>query len=219
MIKPTYNFSAYKLSAFLLFTLSASCYAETQLDLDLAEGSNSSSNSGFYLGLDLTTSLSGEITAKNNDSGDDESADIDVSSTAIFVGYRTESNNRVQLSRSVISVDYDLGGSDDITGIELDFHYVYGQGLVQPYAGFGFGYYTLEDSADAFEDGNDLNGISFQLLGGIKFNLHQYFELDASFHVKSIAWEELVYDDGFDTETVQLAHNYSSLNLGAAYKF
>lgn len=148
-----------------------------------------------------------------------ESENIDVSSQAIFIGYRTESNNRVQLSRSSISVDYDFGGSDDITGTELDFHYVYGQNLVQPYLGFGLGYYTLENSGDDFENGDDLNGLSFQLLGGVKFAAHEHVEFDASFRVKSIVWEELVFSNGFETESIQLTHNYTSLNVGAAYKF
>lgn len=207
----------YKLSAFLLFTLSASAYAETQLDVDLAR--NSGSDSGVYLGLDVAVSLTGEITAKNLDYDNEESGNIDVSSRAIFIGYRTESNNRVQLSRSSMSVDYDLGGTDDITGTELDFHYVYGQSLVQPYLGFGFGYYTLEDSGDALVGGDDLNGLSFQLLGGIKLDVHQHVEFDVSLRVKSIVWDELEASNGFETQTIQLTHSYSSLNVGGAYKF
>ena len=205
----------YKLSAYLLLILSASAFAESYDDYytDL------NPTSGFYVGLDLTTSVAGEFKAENLDYGNEVTQDIDVSSAAFSIGYRTESNNRVQLSRSAISMDYELGGSDDVTGTELDFHYVYGKDLVQPYIGFGLGYYTLEDSADLIEDGSDLTGVSFQLLGGIKLDLHEHFELDISYHVKSIVWEDITFIDGSDSETIQLSNNYQYLNLGAAFKF
>jgi opacity protein-like surface antigen len=210
MTNPTYT-----IFVCFLLSFSVSTYAETQLDLDLAEHSNI--NSGFYLGLDLATSISGELTAKNVDTDNEESANIDVSSKAIFIGYRTQSNNRVQLSRSAISMEYENGDTDDITGTELDFHYVYGQDSIKPYIGFGFGYYSLEDSGEYLEGGDDLNGISFQLLGGVKFDIHEHVELDVSLKVKSIAWEEIMFFDSL--EVVQLTHNYSSLNFGAAYMF
>jgi opacity protein-like surface antigen len=210
MINPTY-----KLSAYLLLILSASVSAESYDDYyaDL------NPTSGFYVGLDLAASVTGEVTAEYEGDFEDFSDDIDVSSAAFSIGYRTESNNRVQLSRSATSIDYDLGESDDVTGTELDFHYVYGEDLVQPYIGFGLGYYTLEDSGDYIEDGSDLTGVSFQLLGGIKLDVHKNFEFDISYHVKSLVWEEIMYVDGPDVETTQITHNYQYLNLGAAFKF
>ena len=142
MINPTY-----KLSAYLLLILSASVSAESYDDYyaDL------NPTSGFYVGLDLAASVTGEVTVEGLDYDKDFSQDIDVSSAAFSIGYRTESNNRVQLSRSTIDIDYELGGSNDATGTELDFHYVYGEDLVQPYIGFGLGYYTLENSGDDIE--------------------------------------------------------------------
>lgn len=185
----------------------------------LPSHSFASSDSGFYLGIDLATSVSGEIKAENTDTDYENTNDIDTRTTAVLIGYKTESNNRFQISRAKVKVNYSGGADDELSGTDFDWHIVYLDGVVQPYGGIGFGVYTLEDSAEAFDNDSDLRGVSFQLMGGAKFDLHEHVELDLSYRVKSIGWEKISMDNGYYTETVQLSHSYSSLNFGAAFKF
>jgi opacity protein-like surface antigen len=79
--------------------------------------------------------------------------------------------------------------------------------------------YTYEDSAQITEKNDDLSGISFQLLGGIKLDMHEHVELDVSYRAKSIAWQKITVSNGFTTETISLSHTTSSLNFGVAFKF
>ena len=85
-----------------------------------------------------------------------------------------------------MDVEYKYGSDDDIPGTELDFQYVYGDDLVQPYLGFGFGFglHTLKNEDNSFNDGDDLEGVSFKLQGGVKFDVHEHVELDLSLQIK-----------------------------------
>ncbi len=174
--------------------------------------------SGVYLGVNSNTSLSGTYKAEYENSGftSESESDIDTTGASLFIGYRSSRNNRFQLSFSSIDIDYEGGGSDEAVGTDLDWQFVYGESTVQPYWGLGFGLYTLEDTADLFTSGDDLKGVSFQLAAGAKFDLHEHFELDASYHIKSIAWQEIEVLSG---DTLNLSHTFSYINLGAAIKF
>jgi opacity protein-like surface antigen len=174
---------------------------------------------GVYLGLDMNTSLSGTATAEYERSNIENETDIDTTGAGIFIGYRSSRNNRVQLSFTSFDVEYEGGTTEEVTGMDFDWQFVYGDKTVQPYWGLGFGLYTYEDTSDLFVSDEDLKGVSFQLAAGAKFDLHEHFELDASYHIKSIAWQDIVVINGFTSETLSLSHTFSYLNFGAAIKF
>jgi hypothetical protein len=177
-----------------------------------------STKPGTYISLDLGSSLIGESNADTS-SGRDLSGSLGASSGSLALGYRFESNNRIQLSRSKINLDYESGLNNDLLGTDLDWHIVYGDDGIQPYWGFGFGVYTLENSSDIFVNGNDLQGRSFQVLTGLKFDLTKHIELDLSYRIKNIDWQEMVLVSGSSIEKVKLSHTFGNLNIGAAIKF
>lgn len=175
--------------------------------------------SGVYIGLNGNNSLSGTATAEYERSNFEDESDVDTVGASIVIGYRSNRNNRVQLSFSSFDVKYEGGVTEEITGTDLDWQFVYGDSTVQPYWGLGFGLYTYEDTDDLFTTDEDLKGVSFQLAAGAKFDIHENFELDASYHIKSIAWQDIVVTNGFATDTLSLSHTFSYLNFGAAIKF
>lgn len=202
MIKP--------ISAVTFFSLAA-LSLNTQADVE----------PGVYLGLDLSTSLTGTAKAevKSNGSTSKAEADVDASSVGVYLGYRFASNNRFQISRT--SIDVELESNDEVTfsGTDFDWHFVYGDEQIQPYWGLGFGFYTYEDTAAISRDNEDLTGISFQLRGGIKIDIHEHVELDMSYRAKSIMWQTIEIYDGYDDAKVDLQHSLGSLNFGVAVKF
>ncbi len=200
MIKP--------ISAVALFTLST-ISINTFADVE----------PGIFLGFDLNTSFTGTVKAEYESSDSESEADIDTSSLGFFVGYRFPTNNRFQISRTSIDASYESGTDDKFTGTDFDWQFVYGSSKFQPYWGLGFGIYTFEDSAGMTQENEDLTGISFQLLGGIKLDVHERVELDVSYRAKSIAWQGLEISDGYSSETLRLSHSSSSLNFGAIFKF
>ena len=174
---------------------------------------------GVFIGLDLSTSITGTAKAEYEVSGIENEADIDTNALGLYVGYRFPTNNRFQISRTSIDVSYDSGSDEEFNGTDFDWQFVYGTDKIQPYWGLGFGVYTYEDTAKITEKNEDLSGISFQLLGGIKFDVHEHVEFDVSYRVKSIAWQDITVSNGYATETLSLSHTTSSLNFGAAFKF
>lgn len=173
---------------------------------------------GTYISLDLGSSLVGEAYTENS-GGKDLRGNLGASSGSLALGYRFESNNRVQLSKTKINVDYESGLNNDLSGTDLDWHIVYGDDGIQPYWGFGFGIYTLEDSSDFFVNGNDVQGRSFQVLTGMKFDVSNHLEFDLSYRIKNIDWQEMVFVNEDGIEKVRLSHVFGNLNIGAAIKF
>jgi len=200
MIKP--------ISAVALFSLTA-----------LSLNTHADVKPGVFIGLDLTTSITGTAKAEYEVSGREVETDTDTNSVSLYLGYRFPTNNRFQISRSPIDVAYDSGSDEEFTGTDFDWQFVYGEEQVQPYWGLGFGLYTYEDTAAITEKDEDLSGISFQLLAGIKLDVHEHVELDVSYRVKSIAWQDITVTNGFSSETISLSHTSSSLSFGAAIKF
>lgn len=204
MIKPIYLVTLLSMTAFI-------AHAENIVE------------PGVFLGLDLSTSILGaadsEIEFSNSDTKYVTEDDIDASSAAITLGYRFPSNNRFQIS--LVSIDAELKGSikDEFSGTDFDWQFVYGIETVQPYWGLGFGLYTFENTAQVTEKNQDLGGLSLQLLGGIKIDLHKHFEVDVSYRMKSIVWQDVEESNALLTKTTSRSHTMGSLNFGAAVKF
>jgi opacity protein-like surface antigen len=174
---------------------------------------------GIFIGLDLSTSITGTAKAESEVSDTENETDIDANALSFYIGYRFPTNNRFQISLTSIDVSYDSGSDQEFNGTDFDWQFVYGTDKLQPYWGLGFGIYTYEDTAKITEKNDDLSGVSLQLLGGIKFDVHEHVEFDVSYRVKSIAWQDITVSNGFSTETISLIHTTSSLNFGAAFKF
>ena len=178
---------------------------------------------GIFLGLDLSTSITGtadsEIELSNSDTKYVTEDDVDANSAAITLGYRFPSNNRFQIS--LVSIDAELKGGikDEFSGTDFDWQFVYGLDTVQPYWGLGFGLYTFENTAQVTEKNKDLSGLSLQLLGGIKIDLHKHFEVDVSYRIKSISWQDIEESNALFSKTTSRSHTVGSLNFGAAVKF
>jgi len=179
---------------------------------------HASTDPGTYIGFDINSALIGEANTDNS-SGEDLSGNLGVSAASLSLGYRFESNNRIQISTSKMSLEHENGTDSDVSGYDLDWHIAYGEDAVQPYWGFGFGLYNMDDSSGYFVNDNDLQGNSFQVLAGMKFDLNKYLELDLSYRIKTIAWQEMLFFDGNQVVSVHMTHTYSSLNMGAAVKF
>lgn len=204
MIKP--------ISAGMLVCLTALSF-NTQADVE----------PGIFIGFDLSTSLSGTFKVEAESSSGlkrEDEVDTDSNTLGIYLGYRFPSNNRFQISRNSIDVTVEGSDEDDeFTGTDFDWQFVYGEETVQPYWGLGFGLYNLEDSAEYTKDNEDIKGISFQLMGGLKLDLHEHFEIDVSYRAKSIGWQDVQITDGFSSVTLSMVNTSGSLNFGAAVKF
>lgn len=193
-----------KATVFILLVSSMNTYAKTE--------------AGTYVGLDLTASLLGEASTDSS-RNNDLAGDLGASSGSLSLGYRFETNNRVQLSIVKLRLEHETGIENDLSGVDLDWHIAYGDDAIQPYWGFGFGVYNMDDSSDYFVNDNDLQGTSFQILAGMKFDLNRRFELDLSYRLKSIVWQEMLVRDENGIDSIQLSHTLSSLNMGMAVKF
>jgi opacity protein-like surface antigen len=174
---------------------------------------------GIIIGLDSSTSITGTAKAEYEVSDTENEVDIDAKALSLYIGYRFPTNNRFQISLTSIDVSHDSGSDIEFNGTDFDWQFVYGTDMIQPYWGLGFGLYTYEDTAKFTDENDDLSGISFQLLGGIKLDVHEHVEFDVSYRVKSIAWQDITVSNGFSTETISLSHTTSALNVGAAFKF
>jgi len=174
---------------------------------------------GFFIGLDIANSIVAEEKQELEiPDGPPISDDVsyDALTTAISLGYRFETNNRFLVSSTKIDADAGSAGDEEFTGLDLDWHFVYGEEKVLPYWGIGFGFYTLEDTAALTEDNEDVSGIAVNLMGGIKYAVIPQAEFDLSYRIKSISWQDLEASNGM---TLSLSESISSINLGAAFFF
>lgn len=185
----------------------------------LAMSSQADVESGIYLGLDTNISLNGTYTVEFESDNSEYESDIDTTGASIFIGYRTANNNRFQLSFSSFDIEFESSNTDEVTGTDFDWQFVYGDKIVQPYWGLGFGFYAYGDTSNLLGSDEDLKGISFQVMAGAKFDIHEHIEFDLSYHAKTISWQDVVISNGFFTETVSMKQSFSYLNVGAAIKF
>jgi len=168
---------------------------------------------GFFLGLNLDKSIKAESTIMNDVDSETKKSSFDSYSYSLSAGYRTASNNRIIASYAKISAKnkhYDV----TFSGLDLDWQFVYGSRLVQPFWGLGFGSYSQDDSAK-FNDGKDLSAFSLQLMTGAKFDLNDQFELSATYHVRTMVWESVEVANVSETSIDSI----SSIQLSAVFKF
>ena len=189
----------------------------------LASTSAIAEDRSVIAGFNYTKSLSAEATVTFDVSDHEVTEDLDISTLGLYLGYITKRNNRFTVSYSSATIDFDKSNvSEDVTGFDFDWQFVYGENQVQPYWGIGFGLHTIDDAVvltGSNLEGDSLSGLSFQLMGGIKIPVNDLVELDVSIQRKAYAWQSVDVQAGFVTDTVNLAYVQNALNFGAGFKF
>jgi len=172
----------------------------------LAVSSASLAASNIYVGFGVSTGSGDE---EYSSSGYPASTyDVDQSQTQFILGFHTGTDRRFEISANSVSVDFDDGfESEEYTGFDLDWYYTFESQNIKPFFGFGFGFYTYEDTAYLTYENEDISGISLNLAGGVLLPLHENFELELAYRYKNISWQDVDY--GF--VTVESASTLSSI--------
>lgn len=178
----------------------------------------------FLVGHNYSHSLIGKAMIDFDGGEDSVTEDLNISSLSIFVGYQTARNNRFQISLTRTDYDYDdFDIKEEATGIDFDWQFVYARSRVKPYWGIGFGLHRLDDPLilrGTDKDGDSLDGLSFQLGTGVKIQVVEFLEFDASYKVKAVVWEQVDVDLNFGgSESRSSIYTDDALNIGLAFKF
>lgn len=189
----------------------------------LVSSSAIAEDKSFIAGLNYTKSISAEAKVTRDVVDDEFTEDLDIATLGLYLGYINENNNRFLLSYSAATIDFDKSNSsEDVTGLDFDWQFVYGEDQIQPYWGIGFGLHTIDDAlilTDTNLEGDSLSGFSFQLMGGIKVAVNEQVELDVSIQSKAYAWQAIEIESGFNKDTINTSYSQTALNFGAGYKF
>lgn len=177
----------------------------------------------LLVGGNLFTSFSGEAEAELDSLDEEITEDIDVSGLSVFIGHKTERNNRFLLSLESTTVDFDESNeTEDLTGLNFDWQFVYTDQKIKPYWAIGFGLYKVDEAivlTGTDKEGDSLSGFSFQMGAGAKVEVTPEFELDISIKRQAIAWEEVDVEVGVFSETISTVYVHNSINVGAAFMF
>jgi len=177
----------------------------------------------FIAGANFSTSVSGEAEVElDTYYGDlDISEDIDSNSFSVFAGYQTARNNRFKLSYESRSFDFDKSNeTEDTTAFRFDWDFVYGEHQVHPFWSIGVGFYNLQDPIildGSSLEGDDMDGVSFQMGAGAKVDLTEQLELSIAFERQAIGWQEIKESSSGLTANMTYVHN--SLAAGLLYRF
>lgn len=189
----------------------------------LASSSVIAEDKNIIAGFNYTKSLSAEVTVAFEELDDEITEDLDISTLGLYLGYITEKNNRFIVSFSSASVDFDESNlSEDVTGLDLDWQFVYGEEKIQPYWGIGFGFHTIEEAivlTGTDLEGDSLNGLSFQMMAGMKVAVNEQVEFDVSLQRKAYAWQSIEVEVGYFSETLDMTYAQTALNFGIGFKF
>jgi opacity protein-like surface antigen len=189
----------------------------------LASSSAIAEDKNIIAGFNYTKSLSAEAKVTFEELDDEITEDLDISTLGLYLGYINEKNNRFIVSFSSANIDFDESNlSEDVTGLDLDWQFVYGEEKIKPYWGIGFGLHTIEDAivlTGTNLDGDSLRGFSFQMMAGMKVVVNEQVEFDVSLQRKAYAWQSIEVTFGPFTETIDMTYAQTSLNLGAGFKF
>lgn len=175
----------------------------------------------FYVGAAAGLLGSGTETAEIDYSsgGVSESEEkFDPSSFDIKGGYRFDSGNRFEITSTSISVDYEKNySSNSYSGLDFDFLWSFGKKDLKPYLGAGLGLYTYDDFKDS--SGDELNGLSINLVAGLSYNVTEHFGLDAGLKYRGISWEKIIVTNGWSTSEINFTSNVTLATIGANYFF
>lgn len=146
------------------------------------------SHAQVIAGMNFNKSFNGDLDLKYNNNT--TTYDLDTHEASFFIGHKNYRNNRflLSLNKQKFKVS-DSGYSSDANGLRLDWQFVYGEQILQPYWGAGFGLYSLKSSP--IESGKKQTGFSLQAMGGTKVSLRPNLELDFSLQMQGIKWQNV----------------------------
>ena len=188
----------------------------------LASSSALADANDFIAGFNYAMSTSAEAYA-SFETLDDVTVGLNISTLGLYLGYINQKNNRFIVSYSSAAIDFNGStSSEDVAGLDLDWQFVYGEELFQMYWGAGFGFHTIDEvlilkGTDL--EGDSLNGLSFQLMAGIKAPFNERVEINVSIQTKAYAWQSIDIEAGSSTETIDTSYAQTALSIGAGYKF
>ncbi len=188
----------------------------------LASSSALADDNNFIAGFNYAKSTSAEANA-TFEILDDVTVGLNISTLGLYLGYINQKNNRFIVSYSSAAIDFNGStSSEDVAGLDLDWQFVYGEELFQMYWGAGFGFHTIDEALilkGTYLEGDSLNGLSFQLMAGIKAPFNERVEIDVSIQTKAYAWQSIDIEVGSSTETIDTRYSQIALSIGAGYKF
>lgn len=188
----------------------------------LASSSVLADDNNFIAGFNYAMSTSAEANA-SFETLDDVTVGLNISTLGLYLGYINQRNNRFIVSYSSAAIDFNGStSSEDVAGLNLDWQFVYGEELFQMYWGAGFGFHTIDEALilkGTDLEGDSLNGLSFQLMAGIKAPFNERVEIDVSIQTKAYAWQSIDVEAESTTETIDTSYAQTALSIGAGYKF
>lgn len=146
------------------------------------------SHAQVIAGMNFNKSFNGDLDLKYNNNT--TTYDLDTHESSFFIGHKNYRNNRflLSLNKQKFKVS-DSGYSSDANGLRLDWQFAYGEQILQPYWGAGFGLYSLKSSP--IVSGKKQTGFSLQAMGGTKVSLRPNLELDFSLQMQGIKWQNV----------------------------
>ncbi len=188
----------------------------------LASSSVLADDNNFIAGFNYAMSTSAEANA-TFETLDDVTVGLNISTLGLYLGYINQKDNRFIVSYSSAAIDFNGStSSEDVAGLDLDWQFVYGEELFQLYWGAGFGFHSIDEALilkGTDLEGDSLNGLSFQLMAGIKAPFNERVEIDVSIQTKAYAWQSIDIEVGSSTETIDTRYAQTALSIGAGYKF
>jgi len=171
----------------------------------------------FYVGVNLATGSGTETVTTETE---EYEFDLSAGSTRFALGYVTSDQGRIEVSYGGYSIEFDgADEEEEITSLDFDGYYLFGEGDIRGYVTGGFGFATYQDTAQYVEGDSDLRGISFQFGGGLVFSVAENVELDGSLRIKGIGWQPIEASDGYSTSDVQRGTGLTMFGIGAKVLF
>lgn len=174
------------------------------------------SHAQVIAGMNFNKSFNGDLDLKYNNNT--TTYDLDTHEASFFIGHKNYRNNRflLSLNKQKFKVS-DLGYSSDANGLRLDWQFVYGEQILQPYWGAGFGLYSLKSSP--IVSGKKQTGFSLQAMGGTKVSLRPNLELDFSLQMQGIKWQNVKIRNMTSSSDISMDNIQIGASVGFAYIF
>lgn len=169
------------------------------------------SHAQVIAGMNFNKSFNGDLDLKYNNNT--TTYDLDTHEASFFIGHKNYRNNRflLSLNKQKFKVS-DSGYSSDANGLRLDWQFAYGEQILQPYWGAGFGLYSLKSSP--IVSGKKQTGFSLQAMGGTKVSLRPNLELDFSLQMQGIKWQNVKRNTTSSSDT-----SMDNIQIGASVGF
>lgn len=174
---------------------------------------------GWYAGAEAGLLGAGEEEAETyyGGYGYREREQFDASSLGLKVGYQFRYNARAELTRTVIDMDYDHYRPETLEGLDLDAHYLINPDRLTPYIGAGLGFYGNSSIRDT--SGDELNGLSINLMAGVQYEVMEHLMVDANWKYRGIAWQTIRVSNGYSSYDVDMTTSVSIIGAGVRYYF